>query len=149
MDNNGIVCIVINPCNMVFEENCTQTIYGQISDCHSKMTYPEEVMEVMAQAIKSGIDNAQKVVTEQANHEYSMDAMARTVPLFGSMYGWLLPDHVDDDDVDNETGVGYQIGVGIVKPTIQRPSQMIHAEEVNEEQEEEEDEEEAEVINVD
>merc|ERR1712228_1141470 len=126
MDNNGIVCIVINPCNMVFEENCTQTIYEQIHACHTKMNYPKEVMDVMAESIKSGIDNAEAIKSEQVNQDYSVDSMVRKVPLFGSVYGWLLPDLVDDDDVDNETGVGFEIGVGIKKPSIQRPSQLTH-----------------------
>eukprot|EP01083_Nonionella_stella_P076512 208523_1 len=122
-DLNGIVCIVINPTNMVFEENCIETIYTQIYECHKKMKYPQQVMEVMAQAIKSGIDNAQKVVQDQASADYSVDSIVRKVPLFGSVYGWLLPDYHsnDTDDLLDNTGVGFQIGVGMTKPQIQRP----------------------------
>ena len=123
MDNNGIVCIVINPCNMVFEENCAQTIYEQIHDCHSKMAYPKEVMDVMAQSIKSGINNAEAIKSEKVSQDYSVDSMVRKVPLFGSVYGWLLPDYIDENSVDDGTSIGFEIGVGIVKPTIQRPSQ--------------------------
>merc|ERR1712130_893982 len=65
------------------------------------------------------------IKSEQVSHDYSVDSMVRKVPLFGSVYGWLLPDLVDDDDVDDETGVGFEIGVGIRKPSIQRPSQLI------------------------
>jgi len=124
MDINGIVCIVINPTNMVFEENCIDTIYKQIYECHKKMKYPQEVMDVMAQAIKSGIDNAKKVVEDQANADYSVDSMVRKVPIFGSVYGWLLPEYTDNDDMENNTGVGFQIGVGMtIKPQQQRQQQ--------------------------
>eukprot|EP00484_Ammonia_sp_Unknown_P021050 CAMPEP_0197033402 /NCGR_PEP_ID=MMETSP1384-20130603/11820_1 /TAXON_ID=29189 /ORGANISM="Ammonia sp." /LENGTH=970 /DNA_ID=CAMNT_0042463207 /DNA_START=32 /DNA_END=2944 /DNA_ORIENTATION=+ len=140
MDMNGIVCIVINPTNQVFEQNCCDTIYQQIRKCHTKMKYPQEVMEVMAQAIKSGINNANKVVHDKANADYSVDSIVRKVPLFGSVYGWLLPTgedemvDLDDNSLGSNTGIGFQIGVGMTKPQIQRQypqQQQLEQEEEN------------------
>ena len=120
MDIKGIVCIVINPTNMVFEQNCCHSIYKQIYLCHKKMKYPQEVMDVMAQAIKNGINDAKKTVEDQANADYTVDSIVRKVPIFGSVYGWLLPDNTinDVDKITNNTGVGFQLGVGITKPQI-------------------------------
>ena len=128
IDINGIVCIVINPTNMVFEQNCCLTIYKQIQQCHQKMKYPQEVMDVMAQAIKTGINTAKKVVEDQANADYTVDSIVRKVPIFGSVYGWLLPDDTnnsinDISDIAGNTGIGFQIGVGMTKPQIQRQPQ--------------------------
>merc|ERR1712087_12415 len=121
MDQQGVVCIVVNPTNLVFEDNCVDTICAQISACHRKMEYPREVMEVMSTSIKNGIDMAKKVVDLQAGADYTVDSMVRKVPLFGSVYGWLLPDGQDMDDEDGAApGVGFQIGVGVTKPQIQR-----------------------------
>jgi len=128
MDHNGIVCIVINPTTMVFEQDCCDAICAQIRECHQRMKYPSEVMEVMAQAIKSGINDATKVVQDQVNADYSVDSIVRKVPLVGSVYGWLLPNtapvsdelHGIDQDFVPNTGVGFQIGVGMTRPRIQR-----------------------------
>eukprot|EP00486_Rosalina_sp_Unknown_P014350 CAMPEP_0201596478 /NCGR_PEP_ID=MMETSP0190_2-20130828/193156_1 /ASSEMBLY_ACC=CAM_ASM_000263 /TAXON_ID=37353 /ORGANISM="Rosalina sp." /LENGTH=125 /DNA_ID=CAMNT_0048056851 /DNA_START=672 /DNA_END=1049 /DNA_ORIENTATION=- len=86
------------------------------------MKYPQEVMDVMAQAIKTGIHDAKKTVEDQANADYTVDSIVRKVPIFGSVYGWLLPDNDpnDIDDITNNTGVGFELGVGITKPQIVR-----------------------------
>merc|ERR1712154_45813 len=81
-----------------------------------KMQYPSEVMEVMSASIKNGIDIAKRVVDLQAGADYTVDSIVRKVPLFGSVYGWLLPDEMEDEDGAepfNNSGVGFQIGVGI------------------------------------
>merc|ERR1712013_432748 len=117
-----------NPTNMVFEDNCVDSICAQIRLTHRRMQYPTEVMEVMSASIKNGIDIA-KVVDLQAGADYTVDSIVRKVPLFGSVYGWLLPDGQEMEDEDdpeqifNNTGVGFQIGVGVTKPQIQRQPQ--------------------------
>merc|ERR1711971_1028440 len=129
MDHQGIVCIVVNPTNLVFEDECVESICAQIRQTHHRMQYPTEVMAVMSESIRNGIDIAKKVVDLQAGADYTVDSMARKVPLFGSVYGWLLPDGQEMEDEDgaeplfNHTGVGFQIGVGVTKPQIQRMSQ--------------------------
>ena len=110
MDHQGTVCIVVNPTNLVFKDNCADTICAQICDSHRRMSA----------SFKDGIDLVKKVVDLQAGADYTVDSIVRKVPLFGSVYGWLLPDGQDlDDDSDYNTGVGFQIGVGVTKPQIQ------------------------------
>lgn len=121
MDLNGIVCIVINPTNMIFEDNCVQDIYENIGQCLRKMQYPQEVMEVMSKAVQSGIERAKDVVQLRASGDYTVDKIVRSVPIFGSVYGWLLPDGVENGDSSLDaamTGVGFQFGVGVTAPQI-------------------------------
>merc|ERR1712087_78777 len=111
MDHQGIVCIVVNPTNMVFEESVVESICAQIGETHRRMQYPTEVMEVMSASIKNGIDMAKQVVDLQAGADYTVDSIVRKVPLFGSVYGWLLPDEMEDEDGAepfNNSGVGFQ-----------------------------------------
>ena len=146
MDLNGIVCIVINPTNMIFEDNCVQDIYENIGQCLRKMQYPQEVMEVMSKAVQSGIERAKDVVQLRASGDYTVDKIVRSVPIcmlstpppphthslsplslyvfahsVGSVYGWLLPDGVENGDSSLDaamTGVGFQFGVGVTAPQI-------------------------------
>merc|ERR1719356_982644 len=121
MDSIGIVCIVINPTNMIFEDNCVEDIYESITQCLRKMQYPQEVMEVMSKAVQNGIERAKDVVHLRASGDYTVDKIVRSVPIFGSVYGWLLPDGVENGDSGLDaaaTGVGFQFGVGVTAPQI-------------------------------
>ena len=81
MDLNGIVCIVINPTNMIFEDRCVQDINARIGECLRKMQYPQEVMEVMSKAVQNGIERAKDVVQLRASGDYTVDKIARSVPI--------------------------------------------------------------------
>jgi len=117
MDSKA-VCIVINPTTAIFEDHCVPSIVGRIRECLRKMQYPQEVMEVMSKAVRSGIERAKDVVQLRASGDYTVDKIARSVPLFGSVYGWLLPD-AENGDLDSAmTGVGFQFGVGVTSPQI-------------------------------
>jgi len=121
MDLSGVVCIVINPTNLVFEDDCVHSLFRRIDRCHRKMRYPQEVMEVMSRAVQSGIERAEDVRQLRASGDYTVDKIVRSVPIVGGIYGWLLPDGAEDGDlVDPEmTGVGFQLGVGVTSPQIQ------------------------------
>merc|ERR1712018_991933 len=106
---------------MIFEDHCVQNINVRIGECMRRMQYPQEVMEVMSKAVQNGIERAKDVVQLRASGDYTVDKIARAVPLFGSVYGWLLPDGVEDGDSSLDgamTGVGFQFGVGVTSPQI-------------------------------
>merc|ERR1719242_499376 len=45
------------------------------------MHYPQEVMDVMSKAVRSGIERARDVVQLRSNADYTVDKIVRSVPI--------------------------------------------------------------------
>jgi len=84
--NNELVCIIIG-----FTDVDVSTIAKEIEEAGKKLQYPPEVLNRMSDAVKEGIQMAQKKLDAASIDSIGAGDIVRSIPLVGGLYSWLLP----------------------------------------------------------
>ncbi|ETO29206.1 hypothetical protein RFI_07919 [Reticulomyxa filosa] len=83
--------ICVNPNTRIFEDKSVALIFDEIVSAVKALKFPEEVLAEMGRAVKMGIESVQSQVKEESAVDFNPDTLIRKIPLFGSIYGWILP----------------------------------------------------------
>ncbi|ETO20572.1 hypothetical protein RFI_16641 [Reticulomyxa filosa] len=89
MHEYPVICV--NPNTRIFEDKSVALIFDEIVGAVKNLKFPEEALAEMGQAIKMGIESVQSQVKEESAVDFNPDTLIRKIPLFGSIYGWILP----------------------------------------------------------
>jgi len=109
--NSELVCIIIG-----FTDLDVSTIAKDIDEAKKKLQYPPEVLNRMSDAVKEGIQMAQKKLEANTDSIGAGD-IVRSIPLVGGLYSWLLPKDSTSPDSHN-TGQRFDMISVTLKPPI-------------------------------
>jgi len=84
--SDELVCIIIG-----FTHDDVSVIAKEIDDAGKKLEYPPEVLNKMSDAVKEGIEMAQKKLDAANMESIGAGDIVRSIPLVGGIYSWLLP----------------------------------------------------------
>jgi len=84
--NAELVCIIVG-----FTDVEISTLVKEIEESGKMLQYPPEVLNKMSDAVREGIEMAQKKLDAANTEAIGAGDIVRAIPLVGGIYSWLLP----------------------------------------------------------
>merc|ERR1711974_260624 len=125
---SGGPAIVIGAAEGLSSVEDVDDIASMIAEEISSLELPEAVIEKMGAVIMEGIKSAERHIEGSNSSDYHPDNLVRAVPVFGSIYNWIVPNATDDEmkmgqSFDITTGSLQQVSIN--DSTIKSPREIL------------------------